>query len=185
MLNCLRKSSAYFIVLVFFLLRMIESQAPVREYGRVYYQLGLDSVKQRAFPNARGYFLKAIQSNWDLDSAHHQLSEIYLKEGDVDKAIQAAQNAVIINPFLYAAYNVLGLAFDRKGQYPTAISYFRKAIPWPYPKEVSTYFYNMGLTYVHMGDTNAAAEQISTLNYIGFRELAEKLEGQMRLRQAL
>ncbi len=84
----------------------------------------------------------------------HQSGDAYVNKGQYDRAIEAFNRAIEINPRHADAYNNRGLAYVNKGQYDHAISDFNKAIEIN-PKNAAAYN-NRGYAYVNKGQYDRA-----------------------------
>ncbi len=89
-----------------------------------------EEIKQKDNKSAIDYFLLGI---------------IYYQSKEYDKAIEAYEEAVKINPKDDSAYNNMGSAYANKKEYDKAIEAYKKAIEIN-PKYDSAY-YNMGIAY--------------------------------------
>jgi tetratricopeptide (TPR) repeat protein len=72
--------------------------------------------------------LKALALDPNLAEAHRSLSRLYWVEGNTEKAIQEAEEAVKANPNYGEAWRLLGGWYTYTGQYPKAESSFMKAL---------------------------------------------------------
>jgi TolB-like protein/Tfp pilus assembly protein PilF len=97
----------------------------------------LDSTYPPAYPpylEAKGRLEEAVKAqeglqqrlpldlNVNLDSA-----SILLAAGRIDQAIEQARKALELDPNFWWSYQILGLAYERKKQYPEAIAALEKA----------------------------------------------------------
>ena len=82
----------------------------------------------------------------------------YANKGEYDKAIEAYQQAIKLNPKSESAYNNMGLSYSIKGEYDKAIEAFQQAIKLN-PKDDSAYCY-MGLSYGGKGKYDKAIETL-------------------------
>ncbi len=104
-------------------------------------------------------FLEALSrkgifsSDWSL---FYLMGSTYANKGEYDRAIQAYQKAVAINPQSDQAYNNMGVAYDDKGEYDRAIQAYQKAVAInPQGDEAYTY---MGIAYGQKEDYDRAIQ---------------------------
>ena len=71
---------------------------------------------------------KALEMDANLDYAHQLLSAIYLLKRQYEKAVAAAEHALILNPNSANAYNILAGVAGCSGRWEDSIIYSKKSI---------------------------------------------------------
>ncbi len=87
---------------------------------------------------------------------YYNMGNSYYNKGEYDRAIEAYQQAIKLNPKDNMAYNNMGINYDKKGDYDRAIEAYQQAIKLN-PKDDSAY-YNMGNSYAKKGEYDRAIE---------------------------
>ena len=158
-------------------LRFVESATPCLEYGRVFYNLGLESEGRSHWQKALGYYKKAIGYNPGLVEAYNNIASVYQISHDFDTSIQFAQKAINLDAKYHQAYHTLGLAYRAKGYFALALKSFLTAYKlYRHSPCIPIYLYDVGIAYNDVGDqvnSNRYLVQLRSLNEIN---LADELE---------
>ncbi len=124
-----------------------------------YYKLGIAYLNDNKIQQAFVEFHKA----YDLDPHNKEVLNaigiVYLLHLDEpNKAIQYFEGAVKEDQLYSEAFNNLGYAYEKTGNFEKAISYYKKALSNPlYPTAEKAYV-NMGNSYYAMGNFEAAMQ---------------------------
>ena len=165
------------LILVAGLLRWVEASAPNLKYGKVFYRIGLDKIRDRHPSEALAYYHKAIEADPGLPEAYHEISKIHFERKEYNLAIQYAQEAVYSNPLYHQAYTDLGHAYREGRYYQKAVDAFKKALElynhYPYTPQ---YIYNLGSAYAEVKDYENARTHLQNLKAIGENDLAQRLQ---------
>jgi len=102
---------------------------------------------------AKAFYIKDSSKNINK---YFTLGNDYTKKKEYDKAIEAYQKAIEINPNNAWAYNNMGLCFYHKKEYDKAIEAYQKAIELD-PNYARAYN-NMGLCFYHKKEYDKAIE---------------------------
>lgn len=81
--------------------------------------------------------------------AHYTLGVAYSKKGDMTKAEEEYQKAVLYNPNLGEAYANLGAIYGDQGKHQLALEYYQKALEKG--TDSAFIFYNLGIEYYNHG----------------------------------
>lgn len=96
--------------------------------------------------------------------ALNNLGDVYLRQGDTDRAVAAFRKAVALDPDLAEAHNNLGVALSRQGDAADAEVAFRDAVR--IAPEVASARVNYGLLLLQLRRPDEAREQIETAGRI-------------------
>jgi tetratricopeptide (TPR) repeat protein len=99
---------------------------------------------------------KAIALDPDLPGADTSVAGIYAAAGQMDRAESALREALQIDPYDGAAWDLAGRAMAGKGRSPEALFDFEKAIR--YRPDFAPYLYDYGLTLSSAGQYDRAQE---------------------------
>ena len=113
--------------------------------------------------NAKGHFHEGLQhyrKSLELDpkftEAHNALGATYLELGQYDDAIREFE--LVLKDYLYLtpfyALNNLGRAYYKKGDWPRAIEYYKKALAMK--PDFGLAYYNLGMVYKDNKQTEEA-----------------------------
>jgi type IV pilus assembly protein PilF len=112
--------------------------------------LGLCYREKKLMTDALTHLKKAVELKPSYTPARNNLGRVYLEIGQVDKAIaifkEISKDALYATPHFPLAN--LGLAYYRKGDYPTALQYYHKALKLE-PNFVFA-LHGLGRTYLAM-----------------------------------
>ncbi len=139
--------------------------------------LGKLYTRQGRLDEAEKLFLTAIQRG-PQDARHSEaftnLGVVYVKKGEVAKAIEMQEKAIALNPNDFISYFNLGIAYSRLADFDKEIEYYKKALVLN-PKAADV-IYSLGLAYLDNQDPSSAREQAEKLKKLGYSSLAEKLD---------
>ena len=71
---------------------------------------------------------KALQLNPDSARVHSNLGSLFIKQGNLEKALYHNKEALRLDPQLVEAHNNMGIVLMREGKLEAAISQFREAL---------------------------------------------------------
>lgn len=110
--------------------KLIEASKLDPENANIHNELGLVYRDLGAYQKALVHFKKALALRSKFSEAQNNLGTLYLLEKKWDLAIDCFQRAVsdILYRTPHFAYNNMGLAYYRKGNYKTAIENYQKAL---------------------------------------------------------
>lgn len=98
-----------------------------KKSAEIWYGLGTLYYKQEEYLKGLSCLNNALMID-DVTAIYHYTLGLILEKIEIDKAIQAYEKALQINPKLVDAYNNLGNIFLAQNQVDKAEAYFRKAI---------------------------------------------------------
>lgn len=142
-----------------------------------WYRNGLNSLWLGNYDSALGYFETAVVKNPSRADAWIQVGYCKVKQGKNNEAIRAYRRAIQLRPNSVEAYNKLGDAFYYAARFDEAIAAYQQAARIQ-PRLAETY-YNLGMTYLEIGDREAAHAQARVLEELD-AELYKKLLGEMK-----
>jgi len=100
---------------------------------------------------------QAVWQNPEDPQAYIRLGNEYAKQQLYDKAVEAYENALSLNPQSgITVYPALGAAYFNRQQYTEALGYFKKSLE--YSPEDSLRFYDIGNVYLHLQKCDLAIE---------------------------
>ncbi|HZI46983.1 MAG TPA: tetratricopeptide repeat-containing serine protease family protein [Pyrinomonadaceae bacterium] len=143
----------------------------------LWYRGGIDSMWLGNYDNALNYFETAANRNPRRAETWIQIGYCKVKQGRNDEAIRAYQRALALRPNSADAQNKLGDAYFFEGRFTEAIAAYQQAARLQ-PTEGEAY-YNLALTYLEIGDREAAMAQSRLLASID-GELNKKLLSEMQ-----
>ncbi len=114
---------------------------------------GYETKRDEYLFKAEAEFKKAIELNYSNDTAHCNLSKVYLLRGDYEKCINEANEANRLNESVYA-YNNLGLAYKNLGQTENSLQAFNSG--YNIDRKCTFILKNLGNTYYEKHDYNNA-----------------------------
>lgn len=127
--------------------------------AEAYYKLGIAYLNDNKIQQAFVEFHKA----YDLDPHNKEVLNaigiVYLIHLDEpNKAIQYFEGAVKEDPLYSEAFNNLGYAYEKMGNFEKALFYYKKALSNPlYPTAEKAYI-NMGNSYYALGNFEASMQ---------------------------
>ena len=89
--------------------------------------LGVIYRKRRQLPEALGVFVKALELGPNF-TARYNLAGIQALEGQLDRALENAREAVTLQPSLPESYNILGSVYYLRNEMPQAERAFLKVL---------------------------------------------------------
>ncbi|XP_060673218.1 tetratricopeptide repeat domain-containing protein PYG7, chloroplastic-like isoform X2 [Ziziphus jujuba] len=97
-----------------------------------YFELGAVMLRRKVYPAAIKYLLQAIE-NWDGDDqdlaqVYNALGVSYILEGKLDKGISQFETAVKLQPGYVTAWNNLGIAYEKKKEFKSALKAFEEVL---------------------------------------------------------
>ena len=143
----------------------------------LWYRGGIDSMWLGNYDSALNYFETAANRNPRRAETWIQIGYCKVKQGRNDEAIRAYQRALALRPNSADAQNKLGDAYFFEGRFNEAIAAYQQAARLQ-PTEGEAY-YNLALTYLEIGDREAAMAQSRVLASID-GELNKKLLSEMQ-----
>jgi type IV pilus assembly protein PilF len=139
---------------------LLEAEKLDPENPFTHHDLGLCYRAKNRMVDALAHFNKAVNLKPNYTPARNSLGRAYLEIGELDKAIAIFQE--ITKDALYATPHFplanLGLAYYKKGDYPTALEYYHQALKLE-PNFVFA-LHGLGSTYLAMNNGRMA------LNYL-------------------
>jgi tetratricopeptide (TPR) repeat protein len=120
--------------------------------------------EQKQFPRALDLFNKAIALDPTLLRARYNMGITYARMGNMKYSEFVFRTLVKNSPAYSLGYDGLAVTLSRSGRAREAITFHEKAISL-LPGE-PTFYYNLGLTYLILGDTTKALEQQQKLRNI-------------------
>jgi Flp pilus assembly protein TadD len=118
--------------------------------------------------DAEKVFAQVLKDEPNHALAHEGLGRAYFQMKKYDDAKVALQNAVKLNPSLWAAYNLLGVIHDIQEHYGMALGEYRKALSLR-PNEGMLY-HNLGVSLSLAGKYEEAVEAFRVAIMKGYRE---------------
>jgi tetratricopeptide (TPR) repeat protein len=120
--------------------------------------------EQKQFTKALEWFNKAVALDPTLLRARYNTGITYARMGNIKYSEFVFRGLVKNSPTYSLGYDGLAVTLSRSGRAKEAIPYHEKAISL-LPEEPS-YYYNLGLSYLILGDTTKALEQQQKLRTI-------------------
>ncbi|MFB2922295.1 tetratricopeptide repeat protein [Aerosakkonema funiforme] len=144
------------------LIKALQMDSSVALY---HYSFGLIMEKMDNAPEAIRAYEQAIALNPEMIDAYNNIGNIWLAEGDLDRAESIYRQAIAANPDLYGSYLNLGNVLRTKNQLDRAIEYYEKALQL---KNAEPFIlYNLGLAFEAK---QAPAEAAEYFGYAAYRE---------------
>jgi tetratricopeptide (TPR) repeat protein len=155
-------------------LKVFEKLLSEGESAEVYYNIGYVKTAQGQYPEAIDAFRKATQLDRLFAKAYEAMGRAYKELGQPEKAeenlnkaaeiylssekedqAEAILNEILeVNPDTINVYNTMGVLYRRKGDYPTALKHYEKALKI-HPEEPNIH-YNIGRIHVEMKNLDEA-----------------------------
>ena len=149
------------IVLLIIIISLAAACATTDNANRAdaYYKLGIAYLSDNKVQQAFVEFHKAYDLNPHNKEILNAIGIVHLLHlEETDKAIEYFERAVKEDPLYSEAFNNLGYAFEKKGEFEKAIAFYRKALSNPlYPTAEKAYI-NMGNSYYRLGNFDAALQ---------------------------
>ena len=111
--------------------------------------LGLIAFQKGGYADAAHLIVAAIKLNNRIPAYHCNLGNAYKRMGQLDAAIAAYQQAVLLDPGFEVAYSNMGNAFKDQAKLADAIESYRKALALKPDFHVG--YYNLGVAYMEQG----------------------------------
>lgn len=111
-------------------------------------------IRNEDWKDAKTLWLATLKASPDSSGAHNNAGFIYLKEGDVDKAIGEFNLAIRISPDRPDSYNNLGVARKTKGEFEEAAVLYKRAIALK--PDYAQAYNNLGNIYQNNGKPEEA-----------------------------
>jgi len=123
-----------------------------------YYKIGVGHLSENKIQQAFVEFQRAYELNPNDKEVLNAIGIIYLGYFDeTQKAIDFFHKAIRVDPEYSEAYNSLGYAHEKLGQYDVAIPYYKKALANLLYANPAKAFVNMGRAYYRTGRYDEAA----------------------------
>jgi tetratricopeptide (TPR) repeat protein len=155
-------------------LKVFEKLLSEGESAEVYYNIGYVKTAQGQYQEGIEAFRKATQLDRLFAKAYkamgraykelgqpekaeeylNKAAEIYLSSEREDQAEEILNEILEVNPDTINVYNTMGVLYRRKGDYPTALKHYEKALKI-HPEEPNIY-YNIGRIHVEMKNLDEA-----------------------------
>ena len=142
-----------------------------------WYRNGLNSLWLGNYDSALGYFENAVNKNPNRAEAWIQVGYCKVKQGKNADAIRAFQRAIKLRPNSFEAYNKLGDAYYYASRFSEAVEAYKQAAR--IRPELAEAYYNLGMTYLELGDREAATVQLRALQPLDDK-LYKRLLGEMK-----
>ena len=93
------------------------------------FQRGQQALRYQQWDRALDYFSASIKENPKFFPAYHGRAIAYSKKGLYDKSIEDLKKTVQLNPDFMEAYGLLGVVYEIKKDYASALKVYRAALP--------------------------------------------------------
>jgi len=165
------------------------------ESAEVYYNIGYVKTAQGQYPEAIDAFRKATQLDRlfakafeamgraykelgqpeEAEQCLNKAAEIYLSSEREDQAEEILNEILEVNPDTINVYNTMGVLYRKKGDYPTALKNYEKALKI-HPEEPNIH-YNIGRIHIEMKNLDKAKSCFNKAIALdpGFKEAREIL----------
>ena len=148
------------------------------------HQVGCDLLEQNDVGNAFKSFKYALLANPQFSNAHTKIGEIYSKIKDFNKAEDAWNKAIEINPEDTLAITYLGInAVENLGNYQKAESYFKTALKYE-PHDVQNCV-NLASIYYEQGENDKSLEIFDVWEKKNWPDLEDQQKAEFRYNYAL
>jgi tetratricopeptide (TPR) repeat protein len=127
-----------------------------RELAENHLNIGTAYVEGGNYTAALKELLEAEKYTQDNPKIHYYLAVAYFGKGYNEKAVEACETAVRLNPDYSIAYNFLGTLYYSRRQYDKAIAAFNSALANVLYENPEMSLYNMGRAYYQKGDYGRA-----------------------------
>ncbi|MBI4495487.1 MAG: tetratricopeptide repeat protein [Deltaproteobacteria bacterium] len=153
-------------------LRQGDSTAALRDFleaqrlnpkdPQIHYGLGWAYSQKGMFAEAMNHYREALRLDPQFTDAHNTLGLAYLEMSRFEEAIREFETALkdLLYPTPYSLLNNLGWAHYRNGDREKAIECYQKAVAQK--PDFGMAFYNMGLAYRDLKQTQAAIAVLRT-----------------------
>ena len=148
------------------------------------HQVGCDLLEQNDVGNAFKSFKYALLANPQFSNAHTKIGEIYSRIKDFNKAEDAWNKAIEINPEDTLAITYLGInAVENLGNYQKAESYFKTALKYE-PHDVQNCV-NLASIYYEQGENDKSLEIFDVWEKKNWPDLEDQQKAEFRYNYAL
>jgi len=136
-----------------------------RAYGALAYTLALDyrhgwtDTPLENLDRALELADKGVALDSSIPQTYWSLGYVYLRRGDFEKALNAAQDSIRVSPNYADGYGLLALISNGMGQAKGALQYARRGMKLN-PYYTWDYLFNVGFAYYLMGDYAQAIESL-------------------------
>lgn len=164
--------SIVFFVTLLFLCNIYNPEMSAVGKARVYFKKAEGYLIMKNNASAIAEIKKAIEAYPDNPSSmlHIKLANLYIKQGDVDKAAAEYESAIRIEPQNSMSYVELARILEEKGRLDEAAAEYKKSLTLPMmPDYQVTAHFNLGIIYKKKMSYNDAAKEFQFV--ISHREL--------------
>jgi len=127
------------------------------QQATAHYRLGVSFLSEKKIQQAFVEFHRALELNPNDREVLNALGIVHMMHlDDYPKAIEYFERALKVSPDYSEAYNNLGFAYEKSGNYETAITFYRKAVANPLYATAEKAYFNIGNAYYRMGKYEAA-----------------------------
>ncbi|MEW6109983.1 MAG: tetratricopeptide repeat protein [Nitrospirota bacterium] len=151
---------AFLLLFSFMSCATIEKQDNLQT-ALAHFKIGVAYYNENKIQQAFVEFQKAYELNPKDKEVLNAIGIIYLMHFDeIPKSIVYFEKAVSVDPHYSEAYNNLGFAYEKSGNFDTAISYYKKAVSnlvYPTPEKA---YINMGISYYRLRKYDLAIESL-------------------------
>jgi len=125
------------------------------KFYKAWVNLGLAFERKGDFRQAQNCYEQAIryQPSW-FPLAHYNLAGIYLRRGELDRALSECEAAIRADSKFARAYLRKGIILAQQKRFREAIVEFQKALQ--FEPELAMAYNNLGLAYQSLGNLNEA-----------------------------
>tara|TARA_Y100000782_G_scaffold27470_1_gene30669 strand:+ start:1083 stop:1832 length:750 start_codon:yes stop_codon:yes gene_type:complete len=141
-----------------------------------YIQLGIGYLQKGETERAKAPLSEALKLDPRSASAHMVLALVFQQEGEYDAAEEHFRSALSADASNARILNNYGAFLLDRERYAEALSYFQKAAADTLYSERSRVFENMGITYLRMGDSASARENLERSLRLNSRQPRALLE---------
>jgi tetratricopeptide (TPR) repeat protein len=118
------------------------------DHPRLLNSLAASYLNEGNFPEAERLYLRIIELAPDFELPYGNLTLIYQKTGEIDKAIQFADMLLAKGSHSASTWDFVGLLHFKKGDYEIALEYFLAAVSLD--RDFLKSSYNIACTYVKL-----------------------------------
>jgi tetratricopeptide (TPR) repeat protein len=121
-----------------------------------FFNKGIGFFQSEKFGEAAEQFEKAVEAKSDFFEAFENLAASYFRLKLYEKAIEAAKNALKMNPNSSQALKIISVAYSSLGDEKTALEYMNKLKELPDEKLTAEELYNMAVVAANQGNDEEA-----------------------------
>ena len=126
-----------------------------------HYSIGTKLALDGAFPEAAREYEKALQLDPKSTFLSTELATLYVKMGDLDRALAVCEQSLAQNPDNAETYGIMGGIYLFKKDYEKAIGAYQRVIAID-PKSQDTYLY-LSVIYAEMKRYDEAIQTLQAL----------------------